>query len=197
MIKKRVKMALEDKIKWDKKYQNTPTLLEQRDPSKKLVHIIDKISGKEVLEIACGTGRNSIYLAKQDFNVRALDISQIALDTLSAQDYKNITTKQIDLDKYIPTSNSYHLIVMTNFLDRTLIPNLAQALKKDGILLIETYMDHKLNEKPNSNPDFLLQADELKTFFDDSFEILEYDEFLNESFELYKMMKQSIIVRKL
>ena len=86
---------------------------------------------------------------------------------------------------------------MTNFLDRKLIPYLSKALKEDGILLIETYMDHKINEKESSNPDFLLKVGELKSFFDDSFEIVEYDEFLNGNDELYKMMKQSIVVKKL
>ncbi|MGB5917628.1 MAG: tellurium resistance protein TehB, partial [Arcobacter sp.] len=86
---------------------------------------------------------------------------------------------------------------MTNFLDRKLIPKLANALKKDGILFIETYMHDKINEKPPSNPDFLLQKDELKSFFDDQFEILDYDEFENEDYELYRMKKQSIEVKKL
>ncbi len=190
-------MAQKDKIKWDKKYQNTPALLQHREPSKKLVQIIDKIQGTKALEVACGTGRNSIYLAKKDFEVEALDISQVALDTLNTQEDKNITTKLIDLDEYTPPLNSYNFIVMTNFLDRTLIPKLLQALKKDGILFIETYMDHKINEKPSSNPEFLLKAGELKTFCDEDFEILEYEEFLNDSYELYKMMKQSIVVRKI
>jgi protein-L-isoaspartate O-methyltransferase len=190
-------MALEDKIKWDKKYQNTPTLLQQRQASKKLIQIIDKTKGKKALEVASGTGRNSIYLAKAGFEIEALDISQVALDTLDNQGYNNITTKLIDLDNYVPLENSYNLIVMTNFLDRTLIPHLLQALKKDGILFIETYMEDKINSKPNSNPDFLLKKGELKAFFDEKFEILEYDEFLNENFELYKMMKQSIIARKI
>lgn len=196
-LKERVTMALEDKIKWDKKYQNTPTLLQQRQASKKLIQIIDKTKGKKALEVASGTGRNSIYLAKAGFEIEALDISQVALDTLDNQGYNNITTKLIDLDNYVPLENSYNLIVMTNFLDRTLIPHLLQALKKDGILFIETYMEDKINSKPNSNPDFLLKKGELKAFFDEKFEILEYDEFLNENFELYKMMKQSIIARKI
>ena len=58
-------------------------------------------------------------------------------------------------------------------------------------------MDDIVNEKPSSNPDFLLKKDELKTFFNDSFEVLDYDEFLNEKNELYRMKKQSISIRKI
>ncbi len=190
-------MAIEDKIKWDKKYQNTPELLKERRASKKLVDILDKTNGKKALEIACGSGRNSIFLAKQGFNVDALDISKVALDTLNSKVFLNISTQCIDLENYTPPENSYNLIVMTNYLNREIIPALSNALKPGGILFIETYMNHPTNTKPNSNPDFLLKAGELKSFFNNKFEILDYEEFDNEAYELYKMKKQSISVLKL
>lgn len=187
-------MSIEDKIKWDKKYKNTPSLLEDRAASKRLENIIDKVNGKKALDIACGAGRNSIFLAKKDFNVDALDISKVALDNLQNKGYKNISTKLIDLEGYKPEKDNYDLIIMTNYLDRDIIPILCESLKKEGVLFIETYMDHPSNTKPNSNPDFLLKKDELKTFFDSRFEIIDYDEFDNEAHELYRMKKQSICV---
>lgn len=189
-------MALKDKIKWDKKYNETPKLLQERPPSVKLINIIDQIKGKKALDIACGAGKNSIFLAKKGFDVDALDISDVALKSLKNKNYKNIHTKQIDLEGFIPQKNTYDLIVKTNYLDREIIPHLSQALKKEGVLFIETYMDHPENTKPNTTPGFLLKEGELKTFFDDSFEILEYDEFDNEAYELYRMKKQVIIVKK-
>lgn len=189
-------MAIKDKIKWDEKYSKTPKLLENRDVSIKLKNLLKEVKGKRTLDIACGAGRNSIFLAKLGFEVEAYDISEVALKKLDEKAYKNITTKCIDLENFIPSKSSYDLIVMTNYLDRNIIPNLANALKKDGILFIETYMEHKDNEKPNSNPDFLLKKEELKTFFDENFIIIDYDEFDNESYELYKMKKQSIVVQR-
>jgi 2-polyprenyl-3-methyl-5-hydroxy-6-metoxy-1,4-benzoquinol methylase len=190
-------MALKDKLKWDKKYENTPTLLEKREPSKKLINLLDKVKGKKAVDVACGAGRNSIYLASKGFEVLAIDISLVALNKLAKKGLENITCKLVDLDEYEIPKNSYDLIIVINFLDRMLIPKLSAALKKDGILFIETYMHDMLNEKPPSNPDFLLQKDELKSFFDDEFEVLEYDEFENEDYELYRMKKQSIAVKKL
>lgn len=190
-------MAQKDEIKWNKKYQEIPSLLDEKKPSEKLIKILEKTKGKKALDIASGAGRNSIYLAINGFDVEALDISQVALSTLSNKGFKNISCKLVDLDEYEIAKNNYDLIVMTNFLDRNIIPKLTNALKKDGILFIETYMDDKINEKPSSNPDFLLKKDELKSFFDDKFELLDYDEFLNEESELYRMKKQSIAIRKL
>jgi tellurite methyltransferase len=190
-------MAQTDKLKWNKKYKNTPSLLEKREPSKKLINLLTKVKGTKALDVACGAGRNSTYLASKGFEVLAIDISEVALTELNKKGFENITCKLVDLDEYEVPKNFYDLIVMTNFLDRNLIPKLASALKIDGVLFIETYMNDMLNEKPPSNPDFLLQKDELTSFFDDSFEILDYDEFENEDCEMYKMKKQSIGVRKL
>ncbi|PLY11031.1 MAG: tellurium resistance protein TehB [Arcobacter sp.] len=190
-------MAQKDKTKWDKKYNETPSLLEKREPSKKLIEILDKVKGKKTLDVACGAGRNSIYLATKGFDVDAMDISQVALDELDKKGFENISTKLVDLDEYEIPKNSYDLIVMTNFLNRKLIPKLSNALKINGILFIETYMEDKDNEKPPSNPDFLLKKDELKSFFNEEFEVLDYDEFFNESYELYRMKKQAITIKKL
>lgn len=189
-------MANEDKIKWDQKYLDNPKLLQERNPSKKLDSIIKLTTGKKALEIACGSGRNSIFLAKNGFNIDAYDISKIALDTLESKGYSTIDTKLIDLDNFTPQIDTYNLIVQTNFLDRKLIPKLLESLKKDGLLFIETYMNHPSNTKPNSNPEFLLQKEELKSFVINGFKLIDYDEFDNEATELYKMKKQSIIIQK-
>ncbi len=58
-------------------------------------------------------------------------------------------------------------------------------------------MHDPINEKPPSNPDFLLKKDELKTFFDNTYEIIDYSEFENEEYEIYKMKKQSITIKRI
>jgi len=190
-------MAIEDKEKWNKKYKNTPELLANRPQSYKLSNIINYAKGLDALDVACGSGRNSIFLANSGFNVTSVDISEVALDSLNEKNNPKIKTQLVDLDTHKFDENSYNLIIMTNFLDRKAIPKLVKALKKEGVLFIETYMFHQENEKPPSNPDFLLKEGELKSFFDENeVEILEYDEFFNENFELYKMRKQAIAIRK-
>lgn len=189
-------MGLNDKIKWNKKYQNTPELLKQRKPSQKLVDIIHMVNGKRALDVACGTGRNSIFLSNKNFEVDAFDISEIAINYLQSNGCKNIHTKCIDLKDYTPKEDNYDLIVMTNYLDRDIIPSLLNALRSDGILFIETYMDHPSNTKPNLNPNFLLNPNELKKFVDiEKYTILDYEEFDNESYELYRMKKQAIVIK--
>ena len=190
-------MSLDDKIKWDTKYSNESKLLELRPHSHKLDFIIKHIKGINVLDLACGSGRNSIYLANKHFIVEAYDISKVALDKIDSYNIKNLNTRLVDLDSFKPSYLDYDLIIMTNFLDRTLINKVSNAMKKNSIFFIETFMEHELNEKSSSNPNFLLKKDELKNIFNSDFEIIDYDEYENESYELFKMMKQSITVKKL
>lgn len=189
-------MAQEDKIKWEKKYKETPSLLKDRQASKKLKQFLKDTKDKKALEIACGTGRNSIFIASLGYKVDALDISNTALEFLEKRNIQNIYTKQIDLENYIPPKDFYDLIVMTNYLDRDIIPHLINSLKKEGLIFIETYMDDPKNDKKPSKSQYLLKVGELKTFFDTSFEILDYEESFNEEYELYRMKRQSILVKK-
>jgi len=194
---KEVIMAIEDQIKWDTKYNETPKLLEKRDVGLKLKEAIKYSTVGIALDIACGAGKNSIYLAENDFEVESLDISKVALDVLKDYNYKNITTILTDLDGFTPSEDKYNLIVMTNFLDRDMIPRLVNGLTSGGILFIETYMVHISNTKKSSNLNYLLKEGELKTFFDENYKILDYSEFDNEPYELYKMRKQSITIQKI
>lgn len=198
-------MSQKDQIKWDKKYIENPKLMEPREASRIVQRFVDMMPNnkpnKKALDVACGTGRNTLYLAKQGFEVDALDISAVALQELSQHmkrviDLSFIHTKLVDLDDYTPPVSHYDLIINIHFLDRSLIKRLGKSLQKDGILIIETYMIDEENEKPNSNPEFLLKAAELPSFFDEDYEILGYEEFWNDEHELWRMKKQAIVVKR-
>jgi cyclopropane fatty-acyl-phospholipid synthase-like methyltransferase len=195
-------MSLQDKAKWDKKYLEKEKLLLPRDPSNNLVNYLKQCSGKRALDLACGAGRNTIYLAKQGFSVDALDIAKVALDTLSKelkkQNLEDMVNIQLcDLDDYEIKKDAYDLVLMFNFLDRKLLEKSKQSLSKDGIYIVETYMVDETNEKKNSLRSNMLEKEELKEIFSDGFEIVFYEEFENEAHELYRMKKQMIVARKL
>ena len=90
-------MAKKDQEKWDKKYTEKPQLLQKREASKKLEIVLKLSKGKTALDVACGSGRNALFLAKNGFKVDAYDISKIALDTLNSKGYNTIHTKLVDL----------------------------------------------------------------------------------------------------
>lgn len=190
-------MSMADKQKWDKKYTQMEALMQPRPPSAFMCKQIAAIAGGKAIDIACGTGRNALYLAQEGFEVDAVDISAVALNALKKQvDSRAIVCIEADLDTYAFNS-AYDLAVICNFLDRALITRALQALNPSGVLVIETFMHHEENEKSNSNPDYLLKPKELQAFCTEGFALLDYGEYWNEAHELYKMRKQAIAIKKL
>jgi SAM-dependent methyltransferase len=194
-------MSLQDKLKWDEKYIKKPSLLKSRPHTQKLQLALSHAQTGKALDIACGIGRNTLFLAKNGFYVDAIDIAQAAINKLNEDAKEQNLSSHInailaDTDEFEIEKNIYDFIIMSNFLDRRLIIEAQNALKKNGIFFIETYMLSDENEKENSDPKNMLKPNELKEMLTDSFELIEYDEFDNESFELYKMKKQAIIAKK-
>ena len=189
-------MSQRDKEKWDKKYHDKPDLLDARPPSKFVRDYHDKCEGKQALDLACGSGRHTLFLSDKGFLVDAVDISSVALEKLAKKADDSVNIIEEDLDTFVPKRNHYDIIVMTNFLDRDLIARCYDALKDGGVFIIETYMEDDENEKKDSNSDFLLQEDELVMMFYNGFKRLAYDEFWNEEYEKYRMKKQAIAVQK-
>jgi len=184
-------MSIEDKERWDKKYKHNPI------PSK-IVEVVKEYAelatGREALDIACGMGRNSKFLAERGFNVDALDISPVAINALKNIPYVNAI--EVDFDTYKLKENSYDLIVCTYFLNRSLFPQIEKALKEDGIFIFETFMHHSNNTKAPSNRTFLLEEGELEITFDDRYDILHLQEFMSEGICGEKSMKASMVAKK-
>jgi 2-polyprenyl-3-methyl-5-hydroxy-6-metoxy-1,4-benzoquinol methylase len=187
-------MSIEDKCKWDEKYAAKPQLLQLRPPSPTLVCFAQKAPGKYALDLACGAGRNALFLANEGFCVDAVDIAEAPLKKLDAlEEGGRITTYCADLDDFEPPRR-YDLIVMANFLDRKLIERMKSYLNEGGLFIVETYMAHPDNEKKDSDASYLLRDEELKKLFD-NFDIMCYNTFWNEPYEMYRMRKQAIAAK--
>jgi len=149
---------LEDKARWNKKYETAPM---PTDPIDALTSYLDKISkGSKALDIACGKGRHVHLLASHGVYVDAVDYSDVALDALDKSEFINCLDK--DLDHYCIDKSSYDVIVCANFLSRRLFPFIKDGLKKDGLLFFETFMEceHASAHQP-TNSEYLLRDNEL------------------------------------
>jgi 2-polyprenyl-3-methyl-5-hydroxy-6-metoxy-1,4-benzoquinol methylase len=185
-------MAQADREKWNKKYQNNPI---PDTPIPLITKYANLASGKQALDIACGMGRHSKYLASLGFEVDALDVSSLAITSL--QNMPHIHAKEVDFDTYRLEENQYDLIVCTFFLKRELFLQMIAALKPDGILIYETFVYHPDNEQVPSERSFLLEEGELEAAFKAELKIIESREYWHETMKGFKMKKASLVAKKL
>lgn len=139
--------------------------------------LIKKQIGHAV-DIGCGAGRDSVYLATQGWQVTAIDYSESALEKvtrLANNTQVKINCIKMDLEKELNvfhlTPQDYDLIVVSRYLHRPLLPVLKNKININGYLIYQTFMKGCEAFGSPKNPKFLLEKGELASVFND-FEIL-------------------------
>lgn len=119
------------------------------------------IPGVEVLDLACGTGRHARWFAGRGFSVVAADRDATALTVLD--EVPGVRTLCVDLEgePWPWTEACFDAVVVTRYLFRPRLAMLATLLRPGGVLIYETFMIGNARFGKPSNPDFLLQPDEL------------------------------------
>jgi len=123
------------------------------------------------LDLACGRGRNALYLAREGFQVEAWDRDTEALECLRATAASAglfaITTRLVDLEQTpaIPPA-AFDLITVFSYLQRDLAPTIVRALKPGGLLVYETFLldNHERFHHPKRR-EFCLAHNELLALF--------------------------------
>ncbi|MFA7405255.1 MAG: class I SAM-dependent methyltransferase [Pelobacteraceae bacterium] len=158
-----------DRIKWNKRFESMDSYLGER-PSPFLAQDIGRIKalapGNIALDIACGEGRNSLFLAQHGFRVLGLDISDVGLAKGRSRAHAmglDVDFRRVDLDDYI-IEGRFDLILNFNFLLRELIPTEVAALNPGGLLLFDTIMASEELLQAH-DPSYLLQPGELQRLF--------------------------------
>lgn len=148
-----------DQLKWNKRYLNKEFSEEPSEIVQRYFHLAKK--GK-ALDIACGMGRNALFLAQNGFQVDAVDISDIAIHRLQ-NDFPQVNWILADLDHWSIPSHKYDLILNINFLQRRLFPYIIDGLLPGGILIFETFLlsEYEYSRDADLNPDYLLRENEL------------------------------------
>lgn len=158
-----------DRIKWNSRFASQESFLGRR-PSpfleREMGRIKQLLPGRRALDIACGEGRNSIFLAGQGFRVTGIDISEVGLAKAAgraAAEGVEVEFVCADLESFRP-AGSYDLVINFNFLLRQLIPLEVGLLSPGGIILFDSILATPAMPPP-SNPDFYLQPGELLSLF--------------------------------
>lgn len=122
------------------------------------------------LDLASGLGGNARFLAQLGgLEVSAWDISEVAVEALN--DWarkKQLPLKAItrDVEANPPESSSFDVLVVSNFLHRSTLHHLCQALKPGGCIVYQTHTQERPQGSSGpSNPDYLLTPNELLSAF--------------------------------
>ena len=139
-------MSKADLEKWDARYR-AGAYSDRTHPTALLRDHIEALPRGRALDVACGTGRNALFLAESGFDVQAIDISPVALH----RGRESAAARGLDVEwiagdleagiaPYVNEATRYSLIVLVRYVDMALVPELARLLADAGVLLVEQHM---------------------------------------------------------
>ncbi|MHB1415809.1 MAG: class I SAM-dependent methyltransferase [Chloroflexota bacterium] len=140
-------------------------------PAGFLVSNVHLLPRGRVLDVAMGSGRNALYLARLGYEVEGVDISaesvRGALAAARAADVA-IKAEVADLEAgYRIEEGRYDAIIVFNYLQRSLIPQIKAGLRPGGMVVYETFIVDQAQFGKPRNPDHLLKHNELLDLFRD------------------------------
>lgn len=149
-------------------------------PSPFVAEWADRIPRGRALDLACGNGRNALYLAEIGFDVDAIDIAEPALKL--AQDAArergvSVNTIVADLDDHSLPVEAYDLITICFYMNREMVPGVKEALRPGGFVLQEQHYAADYDVSGPADPRFRMRPNELLRLFLD-FRVRHYSESL-------------------
>ena len=165
--------TISHRIHWDKKYARGNTH-SNYVPDSDLVSLIHHFPTSGLaLDVACGTGRNSFFIAERGMDVVCLDFSAAGLNFLKNHRFdepiaKKLFPIQADLSNTPLPDETFDAVFVIRYLDRTAFGSYLNILKPDGLLFFKAFNTNHLNNKPDFNPNYLLKPAELTNAFSDN-----------------------------
>lgn len=160
---------MSERDKWEARYASTSRAEERAAaPSRLLVEHRHLLPAGRALDVACGDGRNALWLARQGFAVDAVDVAFAGLARLAAAARREglvVRPIQADLEQFPLPSDRYAVVVNCRYLQRTLFPALRSAVRPGGVIVFETFLREQARVGHPRNPAFLLEPGELRAEF--------------------------------
>jgi SAM-dependent methyltransferase len=131
-----------------------------------------------VLDLACGSGRNGLYLVKNDIPTVFSDIKSDALVIVKSHFVREDLKRknhlaqywQIDFEQqshHVLNNEKYTGVLVFNYLYRPLISQIKNTIIPGGCIFYETFTTKQSQYGRPSNPDYLLKSGELREHFSD------------------------------
>jgi tellurite methyltransferase len=168
-------MNYQQRAMWDERHRNASP----GQPEHSVLEFMPLLPRGLALDIAAGTGRNSLALAKAGIHVVAVDFSVTAMSSLAAiARHQMVAIEAViaDLEESFPfRTEAFDIVLDVNFLERALVPILKKALRIGGVLLFDTFLVDQAAIGHPRDPRFLLGHYELYDLLSDM-ELIRYRE---------------------
>lgn len=144
---------------WDERYAGEKYLF-GKEPVLLLKNYLSILKPGKAVEIACGEGRNSVFLAQNGFQIEGVDCSKNAIEKakkLAAEKNATAEFKTQNLDFFLMPLMKYDTIVMTYYRPQArFFSEVRRGLVAGGTFALEAYtVDHlRAQNVPNPNIDF-------------------------------------------
>ena len=124
------------------------------------------------LDIACGSGRDSVYLAQDGWQVTAIDYLSGALEKTQQLGLRNgvdLETIQLDLESENSSleglNRTFDMVQVIRYLHRPLFASIKSLLNPGGYIVYQTFMEGCEEFGKPKNPRFILKKGELSREF--------------------------------
>ncbi len=143
-------MSLED---WNRRYQAGQQLF--RIPAPLVQEFAGPLQPGTALDLACGPGRNALFLAERGWRVTAVDGSPTAMDVLRQRarvKNVNIDAHVADLERgqYEIPPSAFDLILDCYHLQRDLIPAMQRGVRPGGTIVAIVHLADA--DQPDATP---------------------------------------------
>lgn len=162
-------------------------------PTPLVARAVSKLNPGSALDIACGTGRNAIWLAERGWSVTAVDGAAAAIDVLNKRAKGlEIRTRVADLEgrDFSIEPGAWDLILKCYYLQRSLIPAIRDGVRPGGVAVVIVHL-----AQPRESTSYKHAAPgELRGFFSD-WDVLHYFEGQPED-AVHKRAVAEVVARK-
>ena len=162
--------------KWEQKFREQREAGEAIGPAAPFVMTATRaLKPGRALDLACGSGRNALWLARQGWNVTAVDEAPNGIARLVEEAHRtglHVETRIADLEKheFAIGPETWDLILICCYLQRDLFQQAKLGLVPGGLLIALALL-----EKDGEPAPYCLRPGELQSYFD-GWEILSYRE---------------------
>ncbi len=144
-------MSARDKNYWNGFYSSDAGLKEE-DPSSFLSQMLPNLKKGKAMDIGCGTGRNTFYLAEKGFEMEGIDFSDVAIEKCKARSGSfngKAEFKVQSLDFFLMPIHKYDTVIAVDIkASSRLIDEIKKGLGIGGTLLLEVYTLNHLKNNP-------------------------------------------------